>query len=80
MDLADPSLRLAIEYDGEHHRLDDAQDDRDVRRLRRLAAEGWLVIRITKADLRLRRSAVLAQIVDAHATRTAERVLARAGR
>lgn len=80
LDLAYPSLKLAIEYDGEQHRLDDAQYDRDVRRLRRLAAEGWLVIRVTKADLRLRRSVVLAQIAAAHAARTAERVLTHAGR
>lgn len=76
LDISYPSLKLAVEYDGEQHRLDDAQYDRDIRRLRRLTAEGWLVIRVTKADLRHRRDEVIAHIVAAHAQRTAQRVLA----
>lgn len=51
VDLAYPHLRIAIEYEGEHHLLDPAQWARDIARYERLAAAGWHVIRVTKAEL-----------------------------
>ena len=64
-------LRLAIEYDGEQHRTDDAQYQRDIRRLRRLHSEGWYVIRVTKDDLRGGARGVLAHIAHVRAVRMA---------
>ena len=51
VDLAYPELRIAIEYEGDHHRLDAAQWNRDIEKHDRLAALGWRVIRVTKAML-----------------------------
>lgn len=48
LDLAYPELRIAIEYDGDHHRTDPVQWARDVDRLDRLAEEGWRVVRVTR--------------------------------
>lgn len=52
VDLAWPALRIALEYDGEQHRLDDRQYARDIDRLAALASLGWTVIRVTKDHLR----------------------------
>ena len=51
VDLAYPRLRIAIEYEGEHHLKDPAQWARDIARYDRLAAAGWRVIRVTKSEL-----------------------------
>lgn len=51
VDLAFPELRVAIEYEGEHHLHDPSQWRRDIGRLDRLAEAGWRVIRVTKADV-----------------------------
>ncbi|WP_192575886.1 endonuclease domain-containing protein [Agrococcus sediminis] len=71
IDLAYPELRLAIEYDGEQHRTDDGQYQRDIRRLRRLQSDGWYVIRVTKADLQGGARGVLAHIAHVRALRMA---------
>ncbi|MCC4908430.1 endonuclease domain-containing protein [Microbacterium sp. cx-59] len=51
VDLAYPKLRIAIEYEGEHHLRDATQWARDIVRYERLAAAGWHVIRVTRAEL-----------------------------
>ncbi|MCS5716680.1 hypothetical protein N1027_00845 [Herbiconiux sp. CPCC 205763] len=51
VDLAYPERRIAIEYEGDHHRTDKAQWRKDIIRMRRLHALGWTVIRVTQADL-----------------------------
>lgn len=51
VDLAYPALRIAIEYEGEHHLLDPEQWASDIRRYEELIAAGWTVIRVTKTDL-----------------------------
>ncbi|WP_242624414.1 endonuclease domain-containing protein [Micromonospora kangleipakensis] len=50
VDLAWPALRLAVEYDGDHHR-ERAHFRRDVARLNALRAAGWLVLRFTADDV-----------------------------
>lgn len=47
-DLVYREFWTVLEYDGEQHRLDDAQFARDVERLETLARLGWTVIRVTK--------------------------------
>ncbi|WP_369258996.1 endonuclease domain-containing protein [Geodermatophilus amargosae] len=51
VDLAFPDVRLAIEYEGGHHFVED-QIARDDERLERLRAAGWRVVRVSAADLR----------------------------
>jgi len=46
-DLVYRRWRVIVEYDGDQHRTDTRQFDRDVRRLERFAAHGWTVVRIT---------------------------------
>ncbi|MBB3082028.1 DUF559 domain-containing protein [Geodermatophilus sabuli] len=51
VDLAFPEARLAVEYDGAHHFVEN-QIRADDARLRRLEAAGWRVIRLSATDLR----------------------------
>ncbi|MEQ6896545.1 DUF559 domain-containing protein [Microbacterium sp. KR10-403] len=51
VDLAYPALKIAIEYEGEHHLKDPAQWAKDIERYERLARLGWHVVRVTKAAL-----------------------------
>ena len=53
VDLAYPQWKIAIEYEGDGHRVDKDQWRRDIQRQRELEDRGWIVIRITQADLRL---------------------------
>ena len=50
-DLAYPELKIAIEYEGDGHRTDKEQWRRDIQRQRHLESEGWVVVRLTQADL-----------------------------
>lgn len=52
IDLAYPEWKIAIEYEGDRHRTDKEQWRRDIRRQRELDDRGWIVIRLTQADLR----------------------------
>ena len=45
-DLVYRQWRVIVEYDGEQHRTDNRQFDRDVGRLDDFAAHGWRVVRI----------------------------------
>lgn len=49
-DLGYPRLKIAVEYEGEGH-LDPKQWAKDILRYEMLEAAGWIVVRITKADL-----------------------------
>lgn len=51
IDLAYPQWKIAIEYEGDGHRVDKDQWRRDIRRQRDLEDRGWIVIRLTQADL-----------------------------
>lgn len=54
VDLAYPELKIAVEYEGEHHVTDFVQWSKDIARHERLVAHGWIVIRVTKTALALR--------------------------
>ncbi len=58
-DLVDVERRVLLEYDGQQHRLDDAQYGRDVDRLDDLARLGWRVIRVNRTHRGARRRAIL---------------------
>lgn len=51
-DLSWPSRRVALEYEGDHHRVDRDQWHRDLERFGRLQELGWIVLRATAADYR----------------------------
>jgi hypothetical protein len=50
LDMGWEELMVAVEYDGEHHRLDRWQYTKDVRRRETLDRLGWIVIRVIAAD------------------------------
>ncbi|MEU6074383.1 DUF559 domain-containing protein [Micromonospora sp. NPDC047074] len=50
VDLAWPALRVAVEYDGDHHR-ERAHFRQGVARLNALRAAGWVVLRFTADDV-----------------------------
>jgi very-short-patch-repair endonuclease len=50
VDLAYPEFRVAIEYEGDHHRTPE-QFRRDIRRYERLQDIGWLVVRVSAVDV-----------------------------
>ena len=58
LDMGWEDIKLAAEYDGDHHRTDRAQFARDITRLEELADLGWTVVRVaadTKPDDVVRR-------------------------
>ncbi|MCJ1683490.1 DUF559 domain-containing protein [Rathayibacter sp. VKM Ac-2928] len=50
VDLLFRRWRVVVEYEGDHHRTDRAQWDRDLIRYERLAAAGWTVVRVASAS------------------------------
>ncbi|MCK0176803.1 DUF559 domain-containing protein [Mycolicibacterium sp. F2034L] len=46
----DEPVKVAVEYDGAHHRTDRSQFSYDIRRLEMLQRAGWLVVRVTADD------------------------------
>lgn len=51
-------FRTAVEIEGDHHRTDRTQWNRDIDKYAAYAAEGWEVVRLTSAHVRANRSAV----------------------
>lgn len=70
VDLAYPDLKIAIEYQGPHHR-DAQQYERDLARRALLEDAGWIVIEITKRDIEGDASAFLIRLRSRLASRAA---------
>lgn len=70
IDLAYPEWLIAIEYEGEHHLTDPAQWAKDISRQEMLESLGWIVIRITKTDLREGGAGLIDRVRRAIARRT----------
>ena len=51
VDLAYPEWKIAIEYEGDHHRVDPATWNRDMEKHDALQAAGWRVIRVSRTML-----------------------------
>jgi hypothetical protein len=68
VDLAYPDVRLALEYDGEHH-FDRRQGERDRRRDSLLAGCGWETMRLTSNDMGPELPHTVRQITDLRAFR-----------
>ncbi|WP_159501632.1 endonuclease domain-containing protein [Microbacterium sp. 18062] len=65
VDMAYLALKIAIEYEGEHHLRDPVQWAADIARYDRLEASGWRVIRVTKIELFERPGALRARVLAA---------------
>ena len=50
LDMGWEDVKVAAEYDGDHHRTDRRQFNRDIARIETLTAMGWIVIRVTSQD------------------------------
>jgi hypothetical protein len=57
--------KVGIEYDGPQHWTDPEQHARDIDRLAELAAQGWVIIRVSRDLLRCRPHVFLARVQDA---------------
>ena len=53
-----PAFRTIVEIEGDHHRVDRAQWDRDIGKYAAYSALGWEVVRLTARHVRHRRTAV----------------------
>ncbi|OBJ08263.1 DUF559 domain-containing protein [Mycobacterium sp. 1465703.0] len=67
LDMGWEDIKLAVEYDGDHHRSDRRQFNKDIRRAESLAELGWTNIRITSDDTA---GGVIARVSAAWARRT----------
>nr|WP_101952663.1 DUF559 domain-containing protein [Mycobacterium sp. 3519A] len=65
VDMGWKEYKLGVEYDGPQHWDDPDQHARDIDRLARLAAEGWLIVRLSRDHLRYRPHVFLARVRDA---------------
>ncbi|GAB3175642.1 uncharacterized protein DUF559 [Micromonospora palomenae] len=72
VDLAWPALRVAVEYDGDHHR-ERAHFRQDVARLNALRAAGWIVLRFTADDVLRHPTRTIALTTQALRERQAQR-------
>ena len=61
-DLSYPDLRIAIEYDGDHHRVNRQQWRNDIGRRRALEEAGWLVLVFTADDVLQRPQETVRQV------------------
>ena len=50
LDMGWERLKLAVEYEGDHHRIDRRQFNKDITRLEMLSDLGWVVVRVTAED------------------------------
>lgn len=50
LDMGWEQLKLAVEYDGDHHRTDRRQFNKDIRRGEALTELGWIDVRVTAED------------------------------
>lgn len=63
-------LKLALEYEGDHHRTDAATWNRDIRKHEDLVAHGWRVIRVTREMLFVRPDELVRRVDAAIRTRS----------
>ena len=64
-EIAYPRYRLALEYEGDHHRTETAQWNRDIEKYRQYEQNGWEVIRVTGTLLYRRRYELREQVFEA---------------
>ncbi|GAA1842349.1 DUF559 domain-containing protein [Microbacterium koreense] len=65
VDLAYPDAKVAIEYEGDHHRTSPAQWNRDIEKHDALVRAGWRVIRVTREHVVSRPGVLCARVREA---------------
>ncbi len=50
LDMGWPEIKVAADYDGDHHRTSRTRFNRDIRRAEEVARLGWIDIRVTSED------------------------------
>src|SRR5690606_7480650 len=65
LDLCWPQLRLAVEYDGQHHRNDLDQWQHDLRRREWFEARGWTMLVFVSRDVFQTPEETIARVYDA---------------
>jgi very-short-patch-repair endonuclease len=51
LDMGWEDLKIAVEYEGDHHRTDRRQFNRDIARFEALTELGWIIVRVTVEDV-----------------------------
>ncbi len=51
LDMGWEDIKVAVEYEGDHHRTDRKQFNRDIARIDALTELGWIVVRVTAEDV-----------------------------
>lgn len=67
LDMGWPEIKVAVEYDGDHHRTNRTQYAKDQRRIRDLERLGWIIVRVIVED---RPEDVLRRVAEAVRRRT----------
>ncbi|BBZ47169.1 hypothetical protein [Mycobacterium parmense] len=67
LDMGWEDVKLGVEYDGDHHRTDRRQFNKDIRRAEAVAELGWMNVRVTAEDTE---GAVLSRVATAWRRRT----------
>ncbi|OBH02682.1 hypothetical protein [Mycobacterium sp. E1747] len=67
LDMGWEDVKIALEYEGGHHRTDRRQFRRDIARFEALPALGWIAIRVTSVDTQ---GGIMARVAAAWARRT----------
>jgi very-short-patch-repair endonuclease len=62
VDMGWPQWKVGVEYDGEQHWTDPAIHAGDIERLEYLAAQGWVIVRVSARQLRQDRAGVIARV------------------
>lgn len=65
VDMGWKEFKVGVEYDGPQHWDDPEQHARDIDRLAELAAQGWLIVRVSRDLLRYRSHVFLGRVRDA---------------
>jgi hypothetical protein len=65
IDMGWKEWKVGVEYDGPQHWTDPEQHTRDIDRLTELAAQGWVIVRVSRDLLRYRPHVFLARVQDA---------------
>jgi very-short-patch-repair endonuclease len=64
-----PEWKVGVEYDGEQHWTNPGDHADDIVRLEFLAAQGWIIVRVSARQLRYDRDGILSRVRDALARR-----------
>jgi very-short-patch-repair endonuclease len=65
IDMGWPDAMVGVEYDGEQHFTSPDDYANDIERLEFLAANGWLIVRVSSTQLRYRKGDIISRVVAA---------------